>query len=380
MNSRKIKMLVVFGTRPEGIKLLPVILSAKSNKKFFDVIVVSTAQHREMLDQVLKIFNVKPDYDLNIMKPNQSLSDITSIILKKIENILELEKPDIVIVQGDTTTTMVSSLAAFYKKIKVGHVEAGLRTFSKYSPFPEEINRKITSTIADFHFAPTNESRQNLLNEGYCEDNIHVTGNTGIDTLFKMVENKTLMSSVKLDNLIDESKKIILVTAHRRESFGKSFENICNALATIAKRFNEINIIYPVHLNPNVQKPVLSILSGYENIKLIKPMDYTRFVFLMARSFIILTDSGGIQEEAPSLGKPVLVLREKTERPEAVKAGTVKIVGTNPEKIQNEVTRLLTDKKHYNSMSQAINPYGDGKASERIIKILIENIRNIQSS
>jgi len=391
------KILIVFGTRPEAIKMVPLIKELEKYQNNFETKVCVTAQHREMLDQVLGLFEIKPDYDLNIMKQNQDLYDITSNILLGMKNILEDFNPDIVLVHGDTTTTFTVSLASFYKQIKVGHIEAGLRTNNIYSPFPEEANRKLTSVLVKYHFAPTTTAKQNLLNERIDESSIMVTGNTVIDTLFLMlekiendnnlkenIENKfnsifnSQFSSERSNNPAGTrtilNSKFILVTGHRRENFGEGFLNICYALKKIALDNSEVKIIYPVHLNPNVRKPVNEILDGIENIYLIEPLEYPEFVYLMSKSYLILTDSGGIQEEAPSLGKPVLVMRDTTERPEAVEAKTVKLVGTDKEKIVSEVEKLLNDKQEYKIMSKAHNPYGDGKACKKIVKFLKENI------
>ena len=369
--------MVVFGTRPEAIKLAPVIKKLEEAKHKFKTIVCVTAQHREMLDQVLRLFKIKVKYDLDLMRHNQSLSGITRMILDGVTGVLKSEKPDLVMVQGDTTTTFASSLAAFYQQIKIAHVEAGLRTDNKYSPFPEEINRRMTSVVTDYHFAPTNQSKENLLCEGVDPKKIFVTGNTVIDTLLMTVG---MLKSLKVEKFkelrdIDFSKKIILVTGHRRESFGEGFENICRALKKIADINRNLIIIYPVHLNPNVKKPVHRILGKVENIRLINPLNYKPFVYLMEKSYLILTDSGGIQEEAPSLGKPVLVMRDTTERPEGIKSGTVRLVGTREKEIARETQKLMDSKKEYNRMSRAHNPYGDGKASKRILTILEKSIR-----
>ena len=364
--------------------MAPVI---KEMEKYPDKIkstVVVTAQHRQMLDQILIPFDIKPDYDLNIMKDDQSLSQVTTSVLSKIEELLKQEKPDIILVQGDTTTAFVASLASFYQKIPVGHIEAGLRTHNRYYPFPEEMNRRLTDALASLHFAPTPKAAENLLKEGISEKSIFVTGNTVIDALFMILAR---INNVELDELSkpnsknelsiqpfnNSTNKLILVTAHRRENFGKPLKNICLALKEIAKKNNDVEIIYPVHLNPNVQKTVYSLLNGNDRVHLLKPLDYEPFVNLMAKSYLILTDSGGIQEEAPSLGKPVLVLRDVTERPEAVEAGTVRVVGTDKARVIHETEKLLRDKKEYEKMSQAINPYGDGKASQRIVNILIRS-------
>ncbi len=366
------KVLFVFGTRPEAIKMAPVIKALKQASDM-EVLVCVTGQHREMLDQVLDLFSIVPDHDLNIMKPGQGLTEITTGILDGLKSVLEVTQPDLVLVHGDTTTTLTTSLAAYYQRIPVGHVEAGLRTGDIYSPWPEEINRCVTGKIAHLHFAPTAGSRQNLLAEGVCDSTIHVTGNTVIDALLDVVQ--MLENDPDQSTAFDESfglaadKRIILVTGHRRESFGGGFERICRALADLAKR-PDIQIIYPVHLNPNVSGPVQESLGTLPNVRLIPPQDYLPFVHLMRKADIILTDSGGVQEEAPSLGKPVLVMRDTTERPEAVGAGTVKLVGTNVDLIKQEVAKLLDDQAIYESMSRAHNPYGDGKAALKIRAIV----------
>ncbi len=365
--------MLTFGTRPEAIKLCPLIKELKKQDDEFETIVCVTAQHREMLDQVLDVFDVTPDYDLNIMKDDQTLFDVTCRCLSEIGEVIKKEYPDIVLVQGDTTTTFVTSLAAYYHRVKIGHVEAGLRTGNKYSPFPEEINRKITSVIADIHFAPTQKSKNNLLSEGVREEDIVVTGNTVIDALLwvrKKIQNER--KEYKELDAIDFTKKIVLVTGHRRENFGQDLINICHALKEIAEKYNDIEIVYPVHLNPNVSKPVYRLLSGVDNIDLLKPLDYEPFVYLMDKSYLIISDSGGIQEEAPSLGKPVLVTRNTTERPEAVETGAVKLVGTDPNKIIQETEKLLNNQQYYRRMALTQNPYGDGQACERIIKRLSE--------
>lgn len=368
------RVLTVFGTRPEAIKMAPLV-HALANDSAFDARVCVTAQHREMLDQVLKLFDIKPDYDLNIMKPGQGLSEITCRILEGLKPVLEEFKPHVVLVHGDTTTTMATSLAAFYQQIPVGHVEAGLRTGDLYSPWPEEANRTITGHLATYHFAPTEGSRQNLLSEGIRPENIFITGNTVIDALLSVSDRFLFDDHLRseMDNhypFLRENKKIILVTGHRRESFGGGFERICSALAEIALTHPEVQVVYPVHLNPNVREPVQRILSGIDNVILIEPQEYLPFVYLMNHAYLILTDSGGIQEEAPSLGKPVLVMRNTTERPEAIAAGTVRLVGTDVTKILEEVTALLSDEREYHAMSRAHNPYGDGKACQRILEAL----------
>ena len=373
-----LKTLCVFGTRPEAIKMAPLALALAADERF-DAQVCVTGQHREMLDQVLDLFGLKPDYDLNIMKPGQDLSDVTTAILQGMKAVFSEFRPDIVLVHGDTATTFATTLAAYYHQIPVAHVEAGLRTGNLYSPWPEEANRKLTGALAALHFAPTNTSRQNLLNEGVDSAAIHVTGNTVIDALLEVVAKLDTTESLQRQfkeqfAFLPDDKRIILVTGHRRESFGDGFERICQALVDTAKAFPDVEIVYPVHLNPNVREPVNRLLAGVDNIHLIEPLDYLPFVYLMNRAYLILTDSGGIQEEAPSLGKPVLVMRDTTERPEAVEAGTVKLVGTEVDAISSNIHSLLTDTHAYQRMSFAHNPYGDGKACARIIETLI-NIR-----
>jgi len=363
-------ILTVFGTRPEAIKMAPLALQLADDTRFNAKVCV-TAQHREMLDQVLGLFELKPDYDLNLMKPGQDLTDVTTGILQGMKGVLAEFKPDMVLVHGDTATTFATTLACYYQQIPVGHVEAGLRTGNLYSPWPEEANRKLTGAIAAKHFAPTDTSARNLLNEGVAESNVVVTGNTVVDALFEVVKkldtDQTLAQELNGKfPFLDSNKKLILVTGHRRESFGGGFERICQALADTAQAHPDAQIVYPVHLNPNVQEPVNRLLGNNPNIHLIDPQDYLPFVYLMNRAHIILTDSGGIQEEAPSLGKPVLVMRDTTERPEAVEAGTVKLVGTNVDVITAELKTLLTDDTAYNTMSRAHNPYGDGQACKRI--------------
>lgn len=368
-----IKNLIVFGTRPEAIKMAPLVKEFQKHSSFITKVCV-TAQHREMLDQVLEFFEIKPDYDLDLMKPNQNLNTLTSDIILGLEPILIDFKPDYVFVHGDTTTTMAASIGAFYAGAKVCHVEAGLRTYNKQSPFPEETNRQITSRIADYHFAPTSQSRKNLLQEHVREETILVTGNTVIDALMESsvkvmeIENSEIEH---LKSIIDNSKKIILVTGHRRENHGQGFVNICEALKEIAIKNADVQIIYPVHLNPNVKEPVYNILGEVDSIHLISPLAYPAFVWLMNKSYLIITDSGGVQEEAPSLGKPVLVMRDTTERPEAVKAGTVILVGTNKEMIVDECNDLLHNRLKYMDMSTLHNPYGDGKACQRIVDHIV---------
>ncbi|WP_440867047.1 non-hydrolyzing UDP-N-acetylglucosamine 2-epimerase [Symbiopectobacterium purcellii] len=368
------KVLTIFGTRPEAIKMAPLVYALAQDKAFESKICV-TAQHREMLDQVLRLFAITPDYDLNIMQPGQGLSEVTCRILEGLEPVLTAFKPDLVLVHGDTTTTLAASLAALYQRIPVAHVEAGLRTGNLYSPWPEEANRKLTGHLATYHFAPTERARDNLLRENLGDRQILVTGNTVIDALFwvrdRILGDETLRHSLDTHyGFLDANKKLILVTGHRRENFGNGFERICTALAGIARRHPETQILYPVHLNPNVREPVNRILSGIDNVFLIAPQEYLPFVYLMNRSYLILTDSGGIQEEAPSLGVPVLVMRETTERPEAVDAGTVRLVGTEVMTILDAVSQLLTDNAAYQAMSRAHNPFGDGTACQRIIAAL----------
>lgn len=373
-----LKVLSIFGTRPEAIKMAPVI---KELEKFPGQVVSRvcvTAQHRQMLDQVLNLFSIQPDYDLDIMKPGQDLYDVTCNVLQGLKPVLAHERPDIVLVHGDTTTTIAASIASYYSRIKVGHVEAGLRTGNKYFPFPEEMNRRVTGLLADLHFAPTEASGENLVREGIDVGSIFVTGNTVVDALLSVsarIDNDAELSNRLAGDFsfLSPNKRLILVTGHRRENFGAGFESICTALADIARAHPDIQILYPVHLNPNVQEPVRRILGCGEigNVHLIEPVDYLPFIYLMKRSFLIITDSGGVQEEAPSLGKPVLVMRDTTERPEAVQAGTVKLVGTDRSVIVQETNELLTNGKAYEMMSLAHNPYGDGKAAQRIVERLL---------
>lgn len=370
------KVLSIFGTRPEAIKMAPVVKALDAHPEI-DSRVCVTAQHREMLDQVLALFEITPHHDLNIMAPGQDLYDVTTRIILGLRSVLREEKPDVVLVHGDTATTFAASLAAFYEQIPVGHVEAGLRTGNIYSPWPEEANRKLTGVLSNYHFAPTDTSRQALLKENIKDENIHITGNTVIDALL-MVRDQisndfTLKAQLETDLPYGLRNRMVLVTGHRRESFGGGFERICSALAELAKNYADVDIVYPVHLNPNVQEPVKRILAGLDNVHLIPPQDYLPFVSLMSRAHVILTDSGGIQEEAPSLGKPVLVMRDTTERPEAVEAGTVKLVGTEPSTIVDAVSTLLSDENAWQAMSHSHNPYGDGKASERIADILVRS-------
>ncbi|WP_299982522.1 UDP-N-acetylglucosamine 2-epimerase (non-hydrolyzing) [uncultured Pseudoteredinibacter sp.] len=375
------KILTVFGTRPEAIKMAPLVRSLEKNPNFESVLCV-TAQHREMLDQVLGLFELKPDYDLDIMAPGQDLYDISSKILLGMREVLRDSKPDVVLVHGDTSTTFAASLAAYYEQIPVGHVEAGLRTGNIYSPWPEEMNRKLTGAIASYHFCPTEKSKQNLLSEGIPEENIWITGNTVIDALQWVVarmdkDEELRATAAKCFGFLDDNKKMILVTGHRRESFGGGFERICEAIRKIANKYPDAQIVYPVHLNPNVQEPVNRLLNNLENVYLINSLDYLPFVYLMNKSYLILTDSGGVQEEAPSLGKPVLVMRENTERPEAVDAGTVRLVGTSVERIVNAVSGLFESRSSYKDMAKAINPYGDGMACSRISESLAPGVKRV---
>ena len=368
---KKIKVMTVFGTRPEAIKMAPVVLELKKYPDLITPIVAVTAQHRDMLDQVLNLFNIKPDYDLNIMAQGQTLFDITTKAMNGLNEVLSKEKPDIVLVHGDTTTTFAGALAAYYHETAVGHVEAGLRTYNKYSPFSEEMNRKLTGAIADLHFAPTDTARGNLKAEGTKEDKIFVTGNTVIDALHKTVTDDFKFDDEKLANIDYENKRIILVTTHRRENLGEPMRHVYKALKDIVNEFDDVEIVFPVHKNPKVREVVNEELGNIKAVHLIDPLDYEPFANLMHRAFLVLTDSGGIQEEAPSLGKPVLVLRDTTERPEAVKAGTVKLIGTERQKVYEETKYLLTDHDEYQRMANTCNPYGDGKASKRIIEAIL---------
>ncbi|MFY8025082.1 MAG: non-hydrolyzing UDP-N-acetylglucosamine 2-epimerase [Sediminibacterium sp.] len=378
------KVILVFGTRPEAIKMAPLVKEFQKYTDKFKTICCVTGQHRQMLDQVLDIFEIVPDYDLDIMQEGQDLFDVTSRVLYGMRDILAKEKPDMVFVHGDTTTSMATALAAFYKQIPVAHIEAGLRTYNKYSPWPEEINRQITGRITSLHFTPTESSKTNLLNEGVADNQILVTGNTVIDSLFSVLNivrnNRALQDKISNSliakgyniNGLTISKKLILITGHRRENFGEGFINICNAIKTLTLKYPDVDFIYPMHLNPNVRQPIEQIFgkNDINNIYFIEPLDYLSFIYLMDKSYIILTDSGGIQEEAPSLGKPVLVMRDTTERPEAIDAGTVELVGTNESKIINSVSKLLDDEIYYEKISKANNPYGDGLACARIVDFL----------
>lgn len=362
---KKLKVMVVFGTRPEAIKMAPLVLELQKHSDNIETIIVVTAQHRQMLDQVLETFSIEPHYDLDIMGKNQSLLDITGKILEKFDPVVKQELPDIILVHGDTTTTFAASLVAFYNQVRIGHVEAGLRTFDKYSPFPEEMNRQMTDNLADLYFAPTSESKENLLKENHPESAIVITGNTAIDAL-KLTVQSDYYHDV-LDQL-DPDKKLVLVTMHRRENQGQPMRNVFAALREMVDLHQEIEVVYPVHLSPAVQEAAKDILAGHERIHLIEPLDVLDFHNLASRSYFIMTDSGGVQEEAPSLGKPVLVLRDTTERPEGVRAGTLKLVGTDPVRVKDAMAELLTDETLYRKMSQAPNPYGDGRASERIVQ------------
>ncbi|NAR57757.1 UDP-N-acetylglucosamine 2-epimerase (non-hydrolyzing) [Acinetobacter haemolyticus] len=371
----KKRILLIFGTRPEAIKMAPLALKLQAYDQDFETKVCVTGQHRQMLDQVLELFSLKPDFDLNLMKPGQTLSDVTSGVLKGLEQVFAEWLPDLILVHGDTATTFAASLAGYYHKIKIGHVEAGLRTGDLYSPWPEEANRQLTGVLANYHFAPTQSSYQNLINENVNPATIVITGNTVIDALLqvktKVEQEQQLIQTFEQEfSFLDRSKKLILVTGHRRENFGQGFLNICTALANLAKKYPDIQIVYPVHLNPNVQQPVNELLANIDNVFLIAPQDYLPFVYLMNRSYLILTDSGGIQEEAPSLGKPVLVMRDTTERPEAVEAGTVRLVGTDVNTIENAVIDLLENLTTYKTMSEAHNPYGDGTACQKIVEYM----------
>ena len=380
------KIMLVFGTRPEAIKMAPLVKEFQKRPNEFQTIVCVTGQHREMLDQVLHIFEITPDYDLNIMKQGQDLYDVTARVLLGMRDVLKEARPDVVLVHGDTTTSTAAALAAFYQQIPVGHVEAGLRTHNIYSPWPEEMNRQLTGRLATYHFAPTPLSRQNLLFEGIQESHITVTGNTVIDALYMVVDKikrdkaldaeleKLLKQSGYDVNRLNDGKKLVLITGHRRENFGDGFISMCRAIKTLTEKYPEVDFVYPMHLNPNVRKPIHEVfgedLSGLGNMFFIEPLEYLSFVYLMEKSTIVLTDSGGIQEEAPGLGKPVLVMRDTTERPEALEAGTVKLVGTDYDKIIKEVSALIEDREYYDRMSKAVNPYGDGKACERIVQNL----------
>ncbi len=371
MNKKRIKVMTVFGTRPEAIKMAPVVLELQKHPESVTPVVAVTAQHREMLDQVLHLFRIQPDYDLDIMSQGQTLFDITTKAMLGLDRVLSKEKPDIVLVHGDTTTTFAGALAAYYHQIDVGHVEAGLRTHNKYSPYPEEMNRKLTGSIADLHFAPTATSRENLLQEHVPESRIFVTGNTVIDALHQTVRDDFMFADEVLQHIDFNGKRIILVTTHRRENLGEPMRHVYKALKQLTENFADVEIVFPVHKNPKVREVVQEELGGLDKVHLIDPLDYEPFANLMHRAHLILTDSGGVQEEAPALGKPVLVLRDTTERPEALAAGTVKLIGTERDRVYEEARLLLTDRQEYTRMSEACNPYGDGEASRRILQAIL---------
>ena len=376
----KVKIIIIFGTRPETIKMFPIISEINKYPYLLDCKIIVSGQHREMLDQMLEIFRIKPDYDLNIMKRGQSLSNITKNSLLGIEKILKKEKPSMVLVQGDTTTSFAGALAAFYQKIKIGHIEAGLRTNNKYYPFPEEINRHLTSVLVDLHFAPTRQSSKNILSEGVKREDIFISGNTVIDSLFLMIKENYIFREPLLKNKKIFEKRIILVTMHRRENWGEPLRKTCRAINKIIDQHPDASVIFPLHKNPEIRKKVMEILQNKKDILLLDTLGYDDMINLMSKSYIVLTDSGGIQEEGPSLGKPVLVLRDETERPEAVEAGVAKLIGTNEERVYREVVTLLDSRDKYREMSKNINPYGDGKASERIVKKILYNFNLIDKS
>lgn len=378
INLSRIKILSIFGTRPEGIKMAPLVKELQSRAEIESLVCV-TAQHREMLDQVLEVFDIKPDYDLNIMKERQSLSGITARVLQGLEEILFDLKPDMILVHGDTTTTFAGSLAAYYNKIKIGHVEAGLRTFDKYFPFPEEINRKLTGVMADLHFSPTQTSKNNLLNEGIRPQDIFITGNTAIDAMASTVNRNYSFETTELNNIDFKNKKVIMVTAHRRENWGEPLNNICRALGRVAEKYEDVEIVYLVHMNPVVREVAFDVLGEASRVHLLPPLNILETHNLMDRSYMVLTDSGGIQEEGPHLGKPVLVMRNVTERPEAVTAGTVKVVGTDLDNIFNEACRLIEEENLYSSMANAVNPYGDGSASKRIADAILYHFGRLKN-
>ena len=374
--NRQMRIMVIFGTRPEAVKLAPVIKECQKHAYKIDTRVCVTAQHREMLDQVLDVFGIKPDLDLDIMQPDQNLSQLTARILTDLDPVIQQEKPDWILIQGDTTTVMVAAVLGYYQRVKIGHVEAGLRSFDKWQPFPEEGNRRIASVLADLHFAPTENNRQNLLREGIPDELIKITGNPAIDALKMIIEKPAppaVEALLKQGDILSGDRRLVLVTAHRRENFGEPIQNICRAIKQLANQYaDSVTIIYPVHLNPNIQKPVYESLAEIPNIKLMAPLDYLDLVHLMKHAALILTDSGGIQEEAPSLGIPTLVLRERTERQEGVATGTLKLVGTDPETILQEARRLLDDPDAHAAMAGAVNPYGDGHAARQIVRALLE--------
>ncbi len=371
----RIKVMTIFGTRPEAIKMAPLVKELEKNSDNIESVVCVTAQHRQMLDQVLEIFDIKPDYDLNIMKDRQTLISITTRGLEGLDEVMKEAKPDIVLVHGDTSTTFVGSLAAFYNQIMVGHVEAGLRTYDKYSPYPEEVNRRLTGVIADMHFAPTERNRNNLLKENVSEDTIYITGNTVIDALKTTVRADYEFKDETLSSMDWEGKKVIVMTAHRRENLGEPLKNICRAVKRIVEEFEDVEVVYPVHMNPAVREVAYEILGNLDRVKLIEPVNADELHNAISRGYMVMTDSGGLQEEAPSLGKPVLVMRNETERPEAVDAGTVKIAGVDEGNIYNLAKELICSKEEYNKMAKAVNPYGDGLASGRIVKAIIEKFK-----
>nr|WP_300089755.1 UDP-N-acetylglucosamine 2-epimerase (non-hydrolyzing) [Sedimentibacter sp.] len=363
----KIKVLVVFGTRPEAVKMAPIVKALKNDEEHFISKICVTAQHRDMLDQVLKIFDIEPDYDLNIFQSGQTLTQITCRALSGLEGVIEEFKPDLILVQGDTTTVFSGALAAFYHQVKIGHVEAGLRSGNLYSPYPEEANRMLTGVLTDFHFAPTQTSKNNLLREGYDENKIFITGNTSIDALSWVIEKNYKFSDETLNSIDFENKKVILLTAHRRENIGEPMENIFSAVSQVAEENKDVEVIYPMHLNPKVREIARKLFDGMKNVHLIEPLDYLPFTNLMSKCYLVVTDSGGVQEEAPSLGKPVLVVRKETERPEGISAGTAKLAGTDREVIYNELNILINNEEEYKKMANAVNPYGDGRAAMHII-------------
>ncbi|SHH38374.1 UDP-N-acetylglucosamine 2-epimerase (non-hydrolysing) [Caloranaerobacter azorensis DSM 13643] len=370
---RKIKVLTIFGTRPEAIKMAPIVKKLDENQCIEHKVCV-TAQHREMLDQVLRIFNITPDYDLNIFEPGQTLTQITIRAMEGLERVIIDFNPDLILVQGDTTTVFAGALTSFYHKVKIGHVEAGLRSGNLYSPYPEEANRKLTGVITDFHFAPTEKNKQNLLREGYDEEKIYVTGNTVIDALLYVVSEDYRFNDELLDNLDYKNKKIILLTSHRRENLGRPMENIFSAVRDVVLKNEDVEVVFPIHLNPKVREIAHRILDGLDRVHIIEPLEYLPFANLIARSYLVVTDSGGIQEEAPSLGKPVLVVRKETERPEGIEAGTAKLAGIDRENIFKEIDILVNDVNEYKKMANAVNPYGDGKASDRIVDIIVKRL------
>lgn len=367
----QIKVMTVFGTRPEGIKMAPIIKELEKREEV-ETVVCITAQHRQMLDQVLNLFHIEPDYDLDIFSPGQTLTEITTRALLGLEDVIKAEKPDILLVQGDTTTVFAGALAAFYQKIKIGHIEAGLRSGNIYSPYPEEANRKLTGIITDFHFAPTERNRQNLLREDYDDEKIFITGNTVIDALKYAIKEDYTFKVDKLNQLDYENKRVILLTSHRRENIGKPMENIFNAVNDIVEKYEDVQVVFPIHLNPKVRDIANGILGDNDRVHIIEPLDYEPFTNLMAKVHIVVTDSGGLQEEAPTLAKPVLVVREETERPEGIESGTAKLVGTSYEKLYSNLDLLLSDKVEYEKMAKAVNPYGDGNASKRIVDVLVK--------